>query len=276
MLVYLVLGLVGAYLFLCALVYLFQDSLIFLPDRTLDTTPDKEGMTCEDVRIAVTPSEAIHAWYFPRMQSLEPAGTVLICHGNAGNISQRLSTAQMFLDLGCSVLLFDYRGYGLSDGRPSEKNTYADARAAWNWLLSEKQVHPQSLFVFGRSLGGAVAVELAGQVKCGGLILESTFTSAANMGQWLYPFLPIKWLSRTRFDSQSRIGKLNCPILVAHSPSDEMVPFSLGRALYEAAGPDKRFVELAGGHNELRSLNNDLYRKVLRDFLHVGPGDSTI
>jgi len=271
-----VMTLAGLYLILCLLVYLFQDRLIFLPERTLSVTPDQQELAYEDVRIAVTPVETIHAWYFPTPAASDTRVTVLICHGNAGNNSHRLGTASLFLDLGCNVLLFDYRGYGLSDGRPSEANTSADARAAWDWLVEEKKARPGEIAIFGRSLGGAVAVELAGYVECRALILESTFTSVADMAGRLYPFLPVRCLLRTRFDSASRIGSLTCPILMAHSPSDEVVPYELGRRLFEAAGSKARFFDLTGGHNELKSLNNELYRKALRDFIHSGPKDPTI
>jgi fermentation-respiration switch protein FrsA (DUF1100 family) len=276
MLIATVLTLTGLYLVLCLLVYIFQDRLIFLPDRTLAVTPDQQGMKYENVRIPVVSAETIHAWYFPSVIPSDTAVTVLICHGNAGNISHRLGTARLFLDLGCNVLLFDYRGYGLSDGQASEANAYADARASWDWLVGEKKARPGEIVIFGRSLGGAVAVELAGRVKCRGLILESTFTSVADMAGRLYPLLPVRFLVRTRFDSASRIGSLTCPILMAHSPTDEVVPYELGRKLFEAAGSRARFFDLEGGHNELKSLNNELYRKALRDFILAGPKDSTI
>ncbi|MEW5795257.1 MAG: alpha/beta hydrolase [Candidatus Zixiibacteriota bacterium] len=261
----------GVYLLLCLLVYLFQDRLIFLPSRDIEITPDQMGWRYEDIRIPVATTEYIHAWYFPADSNDITAKTVLIAHGNAGNVSHRLGTARLFLDIGANVLLFDYRGYGCSDGQPSEANVYADIRAAYEWLLETKQLPAQNIFLFGRSLGGAAAVELALQVECGGVILESTFTSVADIGQKLYPFLPIRLLTRTGFDSIAKIGRLNCPVLVAHSPVDELIPYQMGRALFEAAREPKLFFEMQGGHNELASMDNELYRKTLSGFLAGNP-----
>lgn len=266
-------GVATAYLALCTLVYFFQDRLIFLPSRTIDATPDQYGWVYDDVSIAVTPTEKIDAWYFSSSRPADSQKTILFCHGNAGNISHRLATVRFFLGLGANVLLFDYRGYGRSDGRPSEANVYSDAQAAFTWLVQTKGTEPERIFLFGRSLGGAVAVELATRVKCGGVILESTFTSVADLGQKLYPFLPIRPLVRTRFDSASKISALTCPVLVAHSSDDEMIPFEMGRRLYDSVQSRKQFVELDGRHNELGSLDNELYRKTLAVFLGDAGGE---
>ena len=272
MLLILLAGVATAYLALCALVYIFQDRLIFLPSRTIDATPAQYGWAYDEVKIAVLPAEKIYGWYFPSNQPTDSQKTILFCHGNAGNISHRLSTVRLFLDLGANVLLFDYRGYGRSDGRPSEANAYADGLAAFNWLVQTKGVKPENIFLFGRSLGGAVAVELATRVKCGGVILESTFTSVADLGQKLYPFLPIRPLVRTRFDSVAKISSLTCPVLVAHSSEDELIPFEMGQRLYDSVQSPRRFVELSGRHNELGALDNELYRKTLEGFLRGGEG----
>jgi len=265
---------VGLYLLFAALVYFGQNRLIFLPSRTIEVTPDQVGLAYDDITVNVAPDEKIHAWYFRAGPENHAGRTVLFCHGNAGNMSHRLQTVQFFLDLGTDVLLFDYRGYGRSEGTSTEDNVYADALAAYRWLTVERAVAPESVVLFGRSMGGAVAIDLASRVTCGGVIVESAFTSAVDMGRKLYPFMPIRLLARVSFDSRSKIRRLSCPVLVAHSPQDEIVPYEMGRALYDAADSRKRFVDLEGGHNDLTSLDNDLYRNALKEFLRQGDGGS--
>ena len=260
------------YLVLVSLVYFGQSRLIFFPDRAFIMTPNRVGLEYEEVTIPVSSSENLGAWYFPSNVGGPSRPTVLFCHENAGNISHGLETVRSFLDLGANVLAFDYRGYGRSDGRPSEKNVYEDAQAAWRWLLEYKRVQPDRLFIFGRSLGGAVAVDLATRVNCAGVILESTFTSVVDIGRKLYPWLPVPLVARYSFDSLSKIRNLSCPVMVAHSPTDEMIPFAMGRALYDAARSEKRFLKLEGYHNDLLSLDSELYRNALREFLK--PRDS--
>ena len=251
-----------------ALLYFGQGRLIFQPTSKHDSSPDQFGLEYESVTIAVTEAESIHAWYFP-CENADSAGTVLFCHGNAGNISHRLHTARFLVGLGVNVLLFDYRGYGQSDGMASEANVYADAEAAYRWLLDTKGVRADRLFLFGRSLGGAVAIELATRVKCAGIIVESSFTSSGDMGQRMFPYLPIRLLVRYRFDSLGKIGRLTCPVLVSHSPDDDIIPYEMGRELFDSAGPDKTFLELNGVHNSQNFQENKKYINGLRAFLGV-------
>jgi len=275
MLTVVALAIILAYLVILGLFYFGQSRLVFFPSRAMVSTPDRVGLEYEEVTIPVTPRENLHAWYFPARQSGDTTPTVLYCHENAGNISYGLETVRSFLEFGVNVLAFDYRGYGRSDGKPSEENVYADARAAWQWLMTVKKATPENTFIFGRSLGGAVAVDLAGGVNCAGVILESTFTSVIDLGRKLYPLVPISLLARFSFDSRSKISRLSCPVLVAHSPTDEMIPYAMGKALYEAAQSEKQFVELTGRHNDLLSLDSELYRNALRGFLgrHRPPSD---
>ena len=255
------------YLALVVLIYFGQSRLVFFPSSALITTPDRAGLDYMDVSIPVTLNENLNAWYFPANVPGDSTPTVLFCHENAGNISYSLETVRLFLELGANVLVFDYRGYGRSDGRPSEQNVYEDAQAAWRWLVAVRQTAPGNIFIFGRSLGGAVAIDLATRVNCAGVILESTFTSALDMGRKLYPFVPIRLVSRFSFDSLSKISRVSCPVMVAHSRADEMIPYAMGKALYEAARSEKLFVALTGYHNDLLSLDSDLYRNALRGFL---------
>ncbi len=165
-------------------------------------------------------------------------------------------------------LLFDYRGYGRSDGEPSEENVYADARAAYDWLINEKNFRPDEIVIFGRSLGGAVAINLASSVPCRGLIVESSFTSALDAGKSRFPFMPVKMLIKYRFDSLAKIRSVHCPVLVTHSPDDEFLPYEMGKKLFEAANEPKQFVALAGGHNDREYLNHDDYRAAFRKIVY--------
>lgn len=254
----------GAFVIFAITLYLMQGKLIFFPTRMLAQTPADWNLTFEDVYIDVVDGQRIHAWYFPKDTS---ANTIVLSHGNAGNISHRIESAAYWLSLGANVLLYDYRGYGQSDGTPGERQSYEDIRAAVRWLHEAKDIPSERVVLFGRSLGGAVAVDAATTIPCAGLVVESSFTSAADMGRRMYPFLPIGLLVRYHFDSLSKIGRVSCPVLVSHSPQDEIVPYDMGRTLYEAAPTPKRFVELFGGHNDREYYDIELYRQSLESLI---------
>jgi fermentation-respiration switch protein FrsA (DUF1100 family) len=252
--------------------YLYQSKLVFYPVREFAVTPDQLDLTYKNVFVNVTSEERVHGWYFsatnPGDDRKEPV--VLFCHGNAGNISHRLQTVELLLDLSVDVFLFDYRGYGQSDGSPGESNVYADAEACHNWLVQQEGVPPEKIIFFGRSLGGSVAIELAQRVKCGGLIVESSFTSAKEMGKRMFPFIPIQYILKYKFDSIKKISSVSCPILVTHSPDDEVIPFEMGERLFAAACPPKRFVTLRGGHNEREYFFDTQYKSALHNLIHNG------
>lgn len=242
------------YLGLCALAFAFQSSLVYFPGPPPVRTPADHGLAFEEVWIEVEDGERIHAWWLPHEGSGggsgEGRGAVVFCHGNAGSIQHRIQAATQFTIRGLGVLLFDYRGFGSSDGRPSEAGTYADALAAYEYLLSDRGIAPERILVHGRSLGGAVAVELAVIRPVGGLFLEATFASLAEVAGEAYPWLPVRLLLRLRYDSLAKIGGLQCPLLMAHSPDDELVPIASARRLFDAAPEPKRFVATGGGHND--------------------------
>ena len=177
-------------------------------------------------------------------------GTALIFHGNAGNISHRIDYLTMFHRLGYSTLLVDYRGYGQSTGSPSEEGTYRDAEAAWNWLTKERGLAARDIVVLGESLGGAVAVWLAARVNPRALVVASCFTSVPEFGAQVYPFLPVRLISRFSYDSLGTIKSVKAPVLIAHSREDDIIPFSHGKALYDAAPEPRQFLEMRGGHND--------------------------
>ncbi len=261
---------VGLFVLLAAGLYLFQDRVVFVPQRDFVITPDQVNLKWDDIYIEVGNGEKINGWFISAPESSrenDTVKTVLFCHGNAGNISHRTFTLQFLHGLGVEVFIFDYRGYGQSGGTPSEQNLYEDTRAAYDWLLNEKGVAPENLYVLGRSLGGAPAIELVSQVPCGGVIVESSFSSAADIGNNMFPWLPAKLISRFKLDSVGKIGQLTCPVLVTHSPDDRLIPYEMGRALFEAAREPKTFIDLMGDHNERDYFESDLYINGLRQFM---------
>ena len=229
------------------LLLLFEEHNLYFPFKKLDTNPSYIKIPYEEIRFPAQDGTTLHAWWVPSPQS---RGTLLFCHGNAGNISHRLDKIDLFRSLGLDVFIFDYRGYGQSRGKPSEKGTYADARGAYAYLTLDRKTDPGKIILYGEFLGGAVAIHLAALVPCGALIAEAAFTSTVNLGKEIYPFLPVRWMVRHKYDSLSKISRINAPILILHSRQDEIIPFRHGQALYEAARFPKELAVLKGGHND--------------------------
>jgi uncharacterized protein len=230
-------------------IYVAQGSLIYYPQmgREIATTPSAHGLPYEDISIATEDGERLHAWWLPTANA---HGAVLLFHGNAGNISHRIDYARMFGALGYSTLLVDYRGYGKSTGSASEEGTYRDALASWSWLTSVRGFGGRDIVVFGESLGGAVATWLAEHHQPRALVIASTFTSVPNLGAELYRLIPVRLLSRFKYDTVARLPNVRAPVLVIHSRGDDIIPFSHGERLFAAAREPKEFLELRGGHND--------------------------
>lgn len=263
----LVLMLALAYGALLLMLYLFQPRMLFLPGvpgRGLIATPQHIGLEFRDVEFDTEDGEILHGWWLPHAS---PRGTLLFQHGNAGNISHRLDSLRIFHELGLNVFIYDYRGYGQSSGSPSEMGVYRDARAAWRWLVDEAGVEPSSIVLFGRSMGGAVASRLAAEVDAAGLIVESTFTSVPEIGAELYWWLPVRLLARLEFNAAQSIAQADLPVLVVHSPEDEIIPFEHGRRLVEAAGDRGTLLEIRGDHNTGFLASGALYRDGLDRFI---------
>ncbi len=246
MLLNLLIMLAVAYLGVVLLVYFGQSRLVYFPEKLLSLTPEAIGLDYTSVNIATRDGETLHGWW---MSVLNAKGTVLFLHGNAGNISHRINYLAMFKRLGYNTLLFDYRGYGQSSGVPSESGTYLDAQAAWRYLIETRGIAPARIAVFGESLGGAVATWLAAREKPGLLVLASTFTSIPDLAAKLYPFLPVRWISRFDYDTRKSLQSVTCPVFIAHSPQDEIIPFEHSQQLFQAAPEPKQFLTLEGGHN---------------------------
>ena len=248
---------------------LLDRHFIFFPDRDLGATPAEVGLHYEDVRLGVGTGEEIHGWFVPG----DSETTLLWLHGNAGNIGGRLDNLRMLHDaLGLSVLIFDYRGYGQSGGVPSEAAMYEDAEAALEFLRSDKGLDPvESIVLFGRSLGGAVAVETAARRSVRGVVLESAFTSIRDMARRTHPYLPSSLVMRmieSRFDALSRIPDVRSPVLILHGDRDDLVPADHARRLFDAAaGPKSLYLIGGASHNDTYLVGGAPYFDALRTFI---------
>lgn len=237
------------YIVITSAVFLLQSRLVYLPNspsRTLAATPAHIGLAYESVDFLAADGIRLNGWFLPAER---PRGTLLFFHGNAGNISHRLGSLRLFNALGLSTFIFDYRGYGRSAGTTSEQGTYLDAEAAWRYLIAERGIPEQEIVYFGRSLGASIAAYLAMEKPPKALILESAFTSIADAGAQAYPFLPVHLLSRFEYNTRDYLKSITAPILITHSPQDEIIPFELGRELFAVANEPKTFLEIVGGHN---------------------------
>lgn len=263
MLMVLLVGL-GIYVSLGGLLYLFQSRLVYLPWRDLEATPVEVGLSYQEVDFATADGVLLQGWLVPAEL---PRATVLFCHGNAGNISHFLAPIQVFHSLGLSTLVFDYRGYGKSQGRPTEQGTYLDAEAAWTFLVEKQQLKPEEIVVCGRSLGGPIAAWLAWQHLPRALILEATFTSIPDLARHLYPIFPARLLTRYEYCTLAWVSQVTCPVLVVHSRQDRLIPFSHGLQLYQAVRGPRAFLEISGGHSEGFELSAEQYREGLEAFL---------
>jgi len=243
-----------------------EQKSLYYPMKDIPETPKRLDIPFEDVYFKTGDGQTLHGWFVPAQGAKI---TVLYCHGNGGNIYHRLHRVQFFHEMGVHFFIFDYRGYGQSSGRPSEKGLYRDAEAAYDYLLTRKEVDKNKIAVYGESLGGAVAAELALRRKTSALILEGSFVSVVLRAQQLYPLLPMKFLITQKYDTESRIKKISIPKLIAHARSDEVVGFEHGEMLYKAAAPPKQFLPFDGTHNDDTYVISPAYREQLQRFLTV-------
>ena len=256
----------ASYGLLVVLVYFMQGRMLYLadvPGRTLTMTPTDVGMDYQDVSIETTDGVTLHGWFIagrtPRV--------LLFFHGNAGNISHRLDSIGQFRDLGLSVFIIDYRGYGQSEGRTTEKGIYRDADAAWRYLTEGRGIVASDIVIFGRSLGASVASRLASKNQPLALIVESSFTSIPDIAQDLYPWLPARWLSRLSHATRDYVRDVRCPILVIHSRDDEIIPYHHGEAIFASANEPRTLLTIRGTHNDAFLLDERAYTEGLRTFL---------
>lgn len=250
----------------CAYLYLNQDNLIFHPTREWASTPKKIDIEYEDVSFISADGLKLSGWF---VEAKSERGVILFCHGNSRNISAELAPLKMFHDLGFSMLLFDYRGYGKSEGKPSEVGMLMDAQAAWDYLTLVKKIPPSRLIVQGRSLGAGVAIPLAVKVTPRALLVDASFKSLADVAAKRYPIFPVRLLLKSRFDSLKNIARIQCPVLITHSKDDQIIPFEQGLALYHAAPSPKVFNPITGPHdNKDVPESQVMYRAGVEKFLN--------
>lgn len=252
-----VIGLVIAY------IRYIEKRTIFYPTKEIELFPKEAGLDFEDIFFKTKDSLELNGWFLPYPDS---AQTILFCHGNAGNISHRLEKLKFFHELGINIFIFDYRGYGRSKGRPSEKGLYLDVEAAYNYLLSSK-IPAEQIIGYGESLGSSAVIDLAYNHRVKGLIVEGAISNAKDMVEFIYPFLPPQVIS-SRFDSANKIKSIDIPKLIIHSINDEIVPYRLGRKLYDNARPPKDFLQIHGGHNTAFFESEDILREKIRHFIN--------
>ena len=231
-----------------------EPRMLYYPIREMEATPATLGLKYEDLTLTASDGIRINAWFLPAAPSpltnLPPRTTVLFFHGNAGNIADRFEKLDVLHSLGADVLIIDYRGYGRSEGKPNEAGTYHDAQAAYVYLTKTLNREPKTVVVYGESLGSAVAADLASKVEVGGLVLEEAFTSIPDVGQKMFPFLPVRWLVRNKYDTLSKMPRIHAPVLILHSRDDEFFDIRHAQRLLAAANEPKLFWELTASHNE--------------------------
>lgn len=273
--------------------YFLQSKFLYFPVREVLYTPAELDLDFENVVFKSADGLQLTGWYVPaplegrtkaasatletrREKSLTGSVqvgdslltgqaknsqfTILFCHGNGGNIMHCLDSIDIFHELGLSCFVFDYRGYGHSEGKPSEEGTYLDAEAAYRWLTEKKRISPDSIIAFGWSLGGSIAAKLAGRNKVAGLVVESAFTSYVDIGLKFYPYMPVRWFARFSYNTADYIKNVHYPVMLIYSRDDEMIPFEFGLELYEAANEPKKFVEILGSHNDGFFVSGEIYK----------------
>jgi pimeloyl-ACP methyl ester carboxylesterase len=249
------------------LLAIFENWLVYFPTSAQNDWTPPPSPEIKDIELISADGTGIHAWWWPAADS---KGAILYCHGNAGNLSSRgQALVNLRKILGESILIFDYPGYGKSEGRPSEKGCCQAADAAYDWLIEHK-IDPEKIVIYGGSLGGGVAVDLASRKKHRALVLAKTFTSLPDVAQRLHPWLPVRWFMRNRFDNLGKIGRCTSPVFIVHGTADSLVPFEQSQRLFAAANEPKQFMPIDGGdHND--PLPGEFIQKLqafLRDSAH--------
>lgn len=239
----------SGYLGVIVVLLLLENALLFHPTKAGSDWHTPPNSRVQDIQLTTADGIRIHAWWCPQDGA---EGAVLYCHGNAGNLSHRApAVARWQEEMNQNVLIFDYPGYGRSAGKPSEAGCYAAADAAYDWLIQDRKFPADRIILYGGSLGGGVAVELATRRDHRALALCKTFASVPEMAQALYPWLPGRWLVRTQFDNLAKIGKCHRPVFIGHGDCDTLVPFAQGRRLFDAANEPKAFYTMPGcDHND--------------------------
>jgi hypothetical protein len=240
-----------------------ENKAIYFPDKELEYTPKILNLNFENIYLKTQDRVEIHGWFIP---SSKANYTLLFCHGNAGNIAHRLEKISIFHNLGLNIFIFDYRGYGESKGRPSEKGLYLDLNCVYDYLVNQRKIPSKKIILYGESLGSAVVIDLASYKKIGGIILEGSFSSGKDLAKEIYPFLPSFFFS-DKFNSLSKINKIDAPKLFIHSKDDEIIPIKYAKKLFYHAKEPKYFVEIEGDHNGAFVISKDKYISAIDSFI---------
>ena len=254
----------GVYFGMLILLFIMQSRLVYFPAKEIICTPADIRLQYEDIIIKTPDGLNLNAWFIP---AKSPTGTVLFCHGNGGNICYSLDVVETLNKLNLNVLIFDYRGYGKSEGSPSEKGTYTDAETAYRWLMKDRNIPESSIIIMGRSLGAAIAANLARNHNPRLLILESGFSSTPDVAAKKYPIFPVRLLCSYKYKTAEYVKDIKCPLLVVHSKEDEIIPYSNGIKIFSSAKEPKEFLEISGSHNEGYTDSGEVYVDGLRNFI---------
>ena len=275
------LALIVVYALACTYLWARQGHFIFMPRREIKKTPAIHQLAYENIYVVVADKngnpERIHGWWIP---ADPPSAKVLLyLHGSALNIGANVNAARRFNEMGYSVFLISYRGYGLSDGEfPTEGGMYADARAAWHYLVKQKNITPKRIFIYGHSIGGAIAIDLAlRHPKAAGLIVEASFTSIIDVARLKnkYRIFPLDLIVDQKFDSLEKVGRLKVPVLFIHGTEDSLIPPEMSRRLYEQTSSPKRLKFIEGAaHNNSGTIGGDDYVRTIREFEDLAWQDS--
>jgi len=236
---------------------------LYIPYREIEATPAAIGLYFEEVSFKSDDKTTLNGWFIPNKKAKD---TILFFHGNGGNISHRLEKIAILHNLGLNLFIFDYRGYGKSQGSPSEKGLYKDGEAAYEYLIKQRSIPPNNIILYGESLGGAIAIDLAKDNKVKALITENLFSSIKDITKIKYPLIPY-FMFQSRFDSLSKIKDIETPKLIIHSADDEITPFYLGEKLFQQAMPPKEFLKMRGGHNTAFVDSKEVCKSAIRSFL---------
>ncbi len=261
---FIVITLLSLYLLITLVLWGSQKGMIFSPGKEIFRTPEDEGIEFEDIDLHTPDGLTLNAWYIPKSGSTK---CILFCHGNAGSLSSRVDTIKLLNEMGFSIFIFDYRGFGISEGSPSEKGCYIDTETALDYMQNDLRISQENIVIWGRSLGGPIAAYIAGKGSFYACVLESTFTSIREMAVHKFKLFPTAQLLRFNFPTIEYLKQIKNPILIVHSPDDEMIPYVMGERLFKSASEPKQFLKLHGDHNNCYFDSIEEYQKAIKSFM---------
>jgi len=265
-LLYLIIAVIVAiYTIKAVRLYRRQGEHVYNPSHILNGSPADQGLNYENIHFRSVDNILLHGWFTPCTNSSK---IILLLHGNTGNISDCISSLAIFAELGYNTFVFDYRGYGQSEGHPDELGTYHDAEAAWEWLLRERHYAPQDVIILGRSLGASISSWLASKHQAAAVVLESTFTSLPDIAAETHRLIPARLMTRFNYNTLNNVRKIHSPILIVHSRDDAVIPYHHGQRLFDSANEPRAFLDIDGDHAEGFLHSGQHYINGLQDFLN--------